>query len=74
MFSAVRKAIGQLQQKEDDGKVDADEVTDQMREMLKGKAPIGRVEALEQVKASKTDTELALRWTDLLHSMCKALA
>jgi hypothetical protein len=40
-----------------------------MMELLKSKADQDKVSHLEQMKANKADTEICLRWIDLLHKM-----
>ena len=75
LFSAVRKAIGQLQSKEDNsGGLDPVEITETMRKMLHTKANVEVVQRIEESKASKVDCEMLLRWVDLLHKMLKSLA
>lgn len=73
MFGAVRKAVGQLQLKQETGQVNYGEVTDQFRDILKLRASKESVTALEFSKASKIDVELCMRWIDLLHRMVKSI-
>lgn len=47
------------------------EITDQVKQMLVTKGDADRVNALEHEKANKTDTEICLKWVDLLHKMVK---
>lgn len=41
--------------------------------MLQEKADTEKVQSLENLKANKIDTEISLRWVDLLHKMVKQL-
>ena len=41
--------------------------------MLQEKADTEKVQSLENMKANKIDTEISLRWVDLLHKMVKQL-
>ncbi len=49
------------------------EVVGQIRELLVTKAEAEKVTSLEQTKANKIDTEICLRWVDLLHKMMKQI-
>ena len=41
--------------------------------MLQSKADTEKVMSLEQSKANKIDTEISLRWVDLLHKMVRQI-
>ena len=45
-----------------------------MSEALKQKASMSMVDELSVGKANKVDLDICLRWVDMLHRMCQALA
>ena len=69
MFSAVRRVFSQNQGKEEGSSVSMTAVTDQMKEVVSTKAEKDEMEHLIGAKANKVDTEMCLRWVDLLHKM-----
>lgn len=44
-------------------------VADQLKEVVSTKAERDEMDTLISTKASKVDTEMCLRWVDLLHKM-----
>lgn len=46
-----------------------DTLTDTIRTMIASKAESQKVEEVVQNKANKLDTEMCMRWVDLLHKM-----
>lgn len=62
-----------LQEKQKEENVDADQITDKVRNILVSKANQDEVKALNETKANKFDTEMCLRWVDLLHRMVKQI-
>jgi hypothetical protein len=77
MFSNIRRAIDNLQShpkeglSSDGGAVDLDTITDQIKVFIKDKAEQDDVRRLSHGKSNKIDTEMCLRWVDLLHRMVK---
>ena len=51
--------------------VDSNEIEQSVKMMLKNKADSDQVNLLESNKANKIDTEICLKWVDLLHNMVK---
>lgn len=73
MYSSIRKAIGSLQNEKKETSGDVYEVSQAVKKMLQEKADTEKVQSLENMKANKIDTEISLRWVDLLHKMVKQL-
>ena len=75
MFSNIRRAIDNLQSHPkdglSDGAVDLDTITAQIKVFIKDKAEQEDVRRLSHGKSNKIDTEMCLRWVDLLHRMVK---
>jgi len=69
MYSAVRKAFNQHSQQEENQPVSMANVVEQMREVVATKADKEKIDAIVDEKANKVDTEMCLRWVDLLHKM-----
>ena len=70
MYSAVRRVVAQSQGgKDDNANVSMKNVTDQLKEVVSSKAERDEMDTLISTKASKVDTEMCLRWVDLLHKM-----
>ena len=69
MFSAVRRVVAQSQSKEENQPVSMTTVTEQLKDVVAAKADKDEVETLIAAKAAKVDTEMCLRWVDLLHKM-----
>ena len=53
------------------GGIDMHEVKAQMNQWISLKADNDKLDKLALAKANKTDTEICLRWVDLLHRMVK---
>ena len=69
MFSAVRRAFNQHQQKEENQPVSMATVMEQMKGVVAVKADQTAIDQIVSEKANKVDTEMCLRWVDLLHKM-----
>jgi|Transcript_9060 hypothetical protein len=69
MYSAVRRAFNQAQQKEENQPVSMATVVDHVKSVVSGKADRDVIDNLVSEKANKVDTEMCLRWVDLLHKM-----
>ena len=69
MFSAVRRVFSQNQTKDEGQGVNVAAVTEQLKEVVSSKAEKDETEVLIGTKANKIDTEMCLRWVDLLHKM-----
>ena len=69
MFSAVRRAFNQHQQKEENQPVSMATVMEQMKGVVAVKADQSTLDEIVTEKANKVDTEMCLRWVDLLHKM-----
>ncbi len=73
MFTAIRRAIGQMKQEKAETSPEVQEVQLAVQKMLQEKADTEKVLALEHQKANKIDTEISLRWVDLLHKMIRQM-
>lgn len=73
MFTNIRRAIGQLKGTQKEDTVNMKEVTEQISTLLVNKANEEKVDLIEHTKANKIDTEICLRWVDLLHKMIKQI-
>ena len=73
MFTAIRRAIGQMKQEKAETSPEVKEVQLAVQKMLQEKADTEKVLALEHQKANKIDTEISLRWVDLLHKMIRQM-
>jgi len=69
MYSAVRRTISQMQQKEENQPVSMATVIEQIKLVVAEKADKSKIDAIVSEKANKVDTEMCLRWVDLLHKM-----
>lgn len=69
MFSAVRRAFNQHQSKEENQPVSMATVLTEVKGIVSIKADKDQVEKIVDEKANKVDTEMCLRWVDLLHKM-----
>lgn len=49
------------------------EITEQIKTVVQSRATQEQILELEASKASKVDSEVALRWIDLLHKMVKSI-
>ena len=65
----MRKAFNQHSQQEENQPVSMANVVEQMREVVATKADKEKIDAIVNEKANKVDTEMCLRWVDLLHKM-----
>ena len=65
----MRKAFNQHSQQEENQPVSMANVVEQMREVVATKADKEKIDAIVDEKANKVDTEMCLRWVDLLHKM-----
>jgi len=65
----VRRAFNQAQQKEENQPVSMATVVDHVKSVVSGKADRDVIDNLVSEKANKVDTEMCLRWVDLLHKM-----
>lgn len=45
-----------------------------VKEAMADKASVDMLEQLQVQKANKVDVEMCMRWVDMLHKMCNALA
>ena len=45
-----------------------------VKEAMAEKASVEMIEQLQVLKANKVDVEMCMRWVDMLHKMCNALA
>ena len=69
MYSAIRRIINQHQQKDENQPVSMKTVVEHVKSVVACKAEKQTVESLVTEKANKVDTEMCLRWVDLLHKM-----
>ena len=69
MYSAIRRIINQHQQKDENQPVSMKTVVEHVKSVVASKAENQAVESLVTEKANKVDTEMCLRWVDLLHKM-----
>ena len=70
MYSAVRRVVAQSQSgKDDNANVSMKAVANELKEVVSSKAERDEMDSLISTKASKVDTEMCLRWVDLLHKM-----
>ena len=69
MYSAVRRAFNQHKQKDENQPVSMASVMEQMKGVVATKADKTLIDQMVVEKANKVDTEMCLRWVDLLHKM-----
>ena len=69
MYSAVRRTMNQAQQKEENQPVSMATVVDHVKKVVSDKADRSVMDNVVMEKANKVDTEMCLRWVDLLHKM-----
>ena len=69
MYSAVRKMFNQHSSKDDTQPLTMTAITENIKHAIGTKADKQVVETLVDAKANKVDTEMCLRWVDLLHKM-----
>ena len=78
MYTAVRKGVqtalaaGEASQG-GGGKKDGIDLKI-VKEAMADKATVEQIEQLQVQKANKVDVEMCMRWVDMLHKMCNALA
>ena len=69
MYTAVRRMMNQASQKEENQPVSMTTVVEHVKRVVSDKADASVIERLVNEKANKVDTEMCLRWVDLLHKM-----
>ena len=69
MYSAVRRTMNQVGQKEENQPVSMSTVVQHVKAVVSSKADKETIDSLVSEKANKIDTEMCLRWVDLLHKM-----
>ena len=69
MNNAVRRAFNQHKAKDENQPVSMATVMEQMKDVVAVKADKSALQYIVDEKANKVDTEMCLRWVDLLHKM-----
>jgi len=69
MFSAVRRTFNVHKSKDENQPVSMASVLSEMKVVVAVKADQSALDSVVNEKANKVDTEMCLRWVDLLHKM-----
>ena len=65
----MRRTMSQAQKKEENQPVSMTKVVEHVKKVVADKADRSVLESVVNEKANKVDTEMCLRWVDLLHKM-----
>lgn len=69
MYSAVRRTFNQQQSKDENQPITMATVLTEMKSVVAVKADKDTLDQVISEKANKVDTEMCMRWVDLLHKM-----